>query len=445
MDILETQNVEYKQSWRDEYLKWICGFANAQGGKIYIGIDDAGKITGVEDYKKLMEGLPNKIVNHLGLVVDINLHEKDGKHYIEIVIPVSTVPISYHGTFHYRSGSTKQELKAIALQDFLYKKLGRTWDDTIVGGTNLQDIDESAILSFLKASIKSGRIYQNADKDNLLTLLQNLNLITSENSLRAATILLFGKRPQRYFIHSYFKIGKFGISDADLKFQDVVEGNIFEMVDKVIQLLKDRYLISLISYEGIQRIEKLEYPETALREAILNAIVHKDYTDTTIQLSVYDDKLMLWNPGKLPADIPLERLTKKHPSRPRNKHIAEAFFRAGYIESWGRGIEKILTALKEAELPEPVFEESFGGVMVTFLKDIYTEDMLRKQNLNKRQIKAVLFTKRERRITNSSYQELNATSHRTAARDLQELVEKGFIVKSGTTGKGTYYVLKLQT
>ena len=140
----------------------------------------------------------------------------------------------------------------------------------------------------------------------------------------------------------------------------------------------------------------------------------------------------------------MERLTQKHPSRPRNKHIAEAFFRAGYIESWGRGIEKILTAFKEAELPEPIFEESFGGVMVTFLKDIYTEDVLKKQNLNERQVKAVLFTKRQGRITNSIYQELNATSHRTAARDLQELVEKEFIVKSGTTGKGTYYVLKRQ-
>lgn len=120
MDIVETQNVEYKQSWRDEYLKWICGFANAQGGRIYIGIDDKGEIIGVDDYKKLMDDLPNKIVNHLGLVADTNLHKKNGKRYIEIIVPVSTVPISYHGVHHYRSGSTKQELKGIALQDFLY-------------------------------------------------------------------------------------------------------------------------------------------------------------------------------------------------------------------------------------------------------------------------------------------------------------------------------------
>lgn len=440
----EQQNIEYKQSWRDEYLKWVCGFANAQGGKIYIGIDDNGKVTGVDDYKKLMDDLPNKIVHHLGLVVDVNLHEKDGKRYIEIVVPVSNVPISFHGIYHYRSGSTKQELKGIALQDFLYRKLGKTWDDTTVDGVTLHDIDEKAVASFLKASIKSGRIYQNADKDDLLTLLQNLDLIMSEGKLRAATVLLFAKKPQRHFIHSYFKIGKFGASNADLKFQDTVEGDIFEMVDKVIQLLKDRYLISPITYEGIQRIEKMELPEAALREAVLNAIVHKDYTDTTIQLSVYDDKLMLWNPGKLPVDIPLERLTQKHPSRPRNKHIAEAFFRAGYIESWGRGIEKILTAFKEAGLPEPIFEESFGGVMVTFLKDIYREEYLQNLNLSERQIKALLYIKKQGELTNANYRAINEISKPVATRDLTDLVGRGLIMKVGSTGKGTKYVLPLK-
>lgn len=120
----EQQNIEYKQSWRDEYLKWICGFANAQGGKIFIGIDDKGEITGVEDYSKLMGDIPNKAVNHLGLVVDVNLHDKSDKHYIEIDVPISSVPISYHGAYHYRSGSTKQELKGAPLHNFLLSKVG---------------------------------------------------------------------------------------------------------------------------------------------------------------------------------------------------------------------------------------------------------------------------------------------------------------------------------
>src|ERR1700689_4986220 len=139
--MVEQQNIEYKQSWRDEYLKWICGFANAQGGKIFIGIDDEGKVTGIQEYKKLMEDLPNKIMAHLGLMADINLHQKNKKYYIEIVVPSSIVPISYHGTYHYRSGSTKQELKGTALLDFLLKKIGKTWDEIPVKKASINNIN----------------------------------------------------------------------------------------------------------------------------------------------------------------------------------------------------------------------------------------------------------------------------------------------------------------
>src|SRR5258708_5122590 len=437
----ENQNVEYKESWRDEYLKWVAGFANAQGGKIFIGIDDSSEVVGVDDYKKLMDDIPNKTVNHLGLMVDVNLHKKENKHYVEIDVPVSTVPISYHGAYHYRSGSSKEELKGTYLEDFLLRKIGRTWDDIVIENVSVQEIDEAAVNAFLKAAIRSGRIYPGAYKDDIITLLKNLDLITLDGKLKAAAILLFGKRPMRYFIHSYFKIGKFGISDSDLKFQDTVEGNIFEMVDKIIRLLKERYLISPISYEGIQRIEKLEYPEAALREAVLNAIVHKDYTSTTIQLSVYDNKLMLWNPGKLPTDIPLEKLKEKHSSHPRNKHIAEIFFRAGYIESWGRGIEKIITACQEVELPEPVFEEAWGGVVVTFLKDIYTEENFRKLGLNERQVRGVLNVKEKGQITNSEKQKISNLKQTVSSEELQDLVKKKILKMAGTKGRGAKYIL----
>ena len=101
----ESQNIEYKESWRDEYLKWLCGFANAQGGTIYIGVDDAGNVVGVKDVKKLMEDIPNKIQSGLGIVADVNKHTKDGKDYLEIKVGPSSFPISYHGEFHYRSGA----------------------------------------------------------------------------------------------------------------------------------------------------------------------------------------------------------------------------------------------------------------------------------------------------------------------------------------------------
>ena len=118
----ESQNIEYKESWRDEYLKWICGFANAQGGRIYIGVNDQKEVIGLSDAKRLLEDIPNKIVNYLGIVEDVNLLMEGDKEYIEIVVSPSNMPIAYKGTYHYRSGSTKQELKGLALQQFIMER-----------------------------------------------------------------------------------------------------------------------------------------------------------------------------------------------------------------------------------------------------------------------------------------------------------------------------------
>ena len=134
---LEQQNIEYKQSWRDEYIKWICGFANAEGGKLFIGLDDNGIPTGLDNHKKLLEEIPNKAVNHLGLVVDVNLQESSGKQYIEINVPASSIPVSFHGIYHYRSGSTKQELKGMVLHQFLLKKMGVSWEQKPIPNASL--------------------------------------------------------------------------------------------------------------------------------------------------------------------------------------------------------------------------------------------------------------------------------------------------------------------
>lgn len=111
----ESQNIEYKESWRDEYIKWICGFANAQGGKIYLGVNDKCEVVGLSNSEKLLEDIPNKVRDLLGILIDVNLLEDKGRYYLELIIESSNVPISYKGQYYYRTGSTMQELKGIAL------------------------------------------------------------------------------------------------------------------------------------------------------------------------------------------------------------------------------------------------------------------------------------------------------------------------------------------
>src|ERR1044072_8400119 len=437
----EHQNIEYKQSWRDEYLKWICGFANAQGGRIFIEVDDNGFINGLDNCKKLMDDIPNKAVNHLGLVVDVNMHEKSGKHFIEIIVPTSTVPIAYHGVYHYRSGSTKQELKGIALQNLLLKKVGKKWEDLPVEGATIADLNESTLQSFISKAIKKGSIPPDIKNGATEMLLKNLDLVTEQGQLTHAAILLFGKRPARVSVTASFKIGKFGKSSHDLLFHDIIETNIFDMPDKVMELLTTKYLIRKVSYEGLERMEHLEYPEPALREAVLNAIIHKDYSSTYTFLRVYDDRLHLWNPGTLPEELNPEKLKKEHSSYPRNRNIANVFFKAGYIESWGRDTNKIINSCVNAGLTEPSIEEAQGGFRITFLGNSYTENYLKSLQLNDRQVKAVLHVRKNGEITNSEYQKINNIGRSVTAEELQQITDMQLFVKIGNTGRSTKYIL----
>ena len=138
--MLESQNVEYKSSWRDEYLKWICGFANAKGGSIFIGKDDTGTDIGNVDVKKLLEEIPNKVRDILGIIVDVNLHSNKLVNYIEIVVEPYPYPVNYKGQYHYRSGSTKQELKGTALDKFLLQKKGKRWDGVLIPKVSVEEL-----------------------------------------------------------------------------------------------------------------------------------------------------------------------------------------------------------------------------------------------------------------------------------------------------------------
>lgn len=148
----ESQNIEYKQTWRDEYLKWICGFANANGGTIFIGKDDNGKVVGVADAKQLLEEIPNKVRDVLGIVVEVNLHQTKAGDYLEIAVEPYPNAVNYKGQYHYRSGSTKQELKGAALDKFLLQKKGKRWDGVPVPKVSVGDL-KSETLEFFKKEV----------------------------------------------------------------------------------------------------------------------------------------------------------------------------------------------------------------------------------------------------------------------------------------------------
>lgn len=435
----ETQNIEYKSSWRDEYLKWICGFANANGGTIFIGKDDKGNTVGVAEAKKLLEDIPNKVRDVLGILVDVNLQETAEGDYLEIVVEPYPNPVNYKGQYHYRSGATKQELKGVALDKFLLQKQGKRWDSVTIPKVTIADLKQETLAFFRERGIKSKRLPDSIPQDDVAQLLENLNLI-EEGNLKRAALLLFHPNPEKFITGAYVKIGYFQ-READLVFQDEVHGNLIEQVEKTIELLFTKYIKAIISYEGIHRVETYEYPKEAVREALLNAIAHKDYSGLTpIQIRVYRDKLMIWNEGTLPENWTLEKLLQSHSSRPYNPDIANAFFRCGYVESWGRGVHIMAKLCQAQGLPQPFYNIDGSDFWIEF-RDLFNENELKHKGLNERQIKAVLYVKEKEKITNKEYMELNGISNRTATYELKELVEKYNLLKQSGSSINTHYEL----
>jgi len=374
-------------------------------------------------------------------LVDVNLHHTVKGDFIEIIVESYPYPVNYKGQYHYRSGATKQELRGAALDKFLLQRKGKKWDGVPLPNISVAKLKQETLDFFRKRALKSQRIEEDVLTDSNELLIENLQLI--ENAfLKRAAILLFHPNPEKFITGAFIKIGFFE-TDDDLKFQDEIHGNLFEQIEKAMDLLFTKYIKAEISYEGINRVEKYEYPKDAVREALLNAIAHKDYSGgVPIQISVYNDKIIFWNEGQLPENWTVENLLTKHPSKPYNPDIANALFRSGYIESWGRGTLKMIKVCIDAGLPKPLYYYDMSGFFVEFRKDIFSEKYLKSLGLSDRQEKAIIFIKEKGKISNSEYQDLNNVSKSTATRDLSELVEKYEILKrAGDIGAGTIYVL----
>jgi ATP-dependent DNA helicase RecG len=457
MVLRESQTVEFKEVWRDDYLKTVCAFANTDGGVLYIGVDDGGKAVGVKDIKKLIEDLPNKAMNFLAVVVSVEVGEEGGEQFIKITVPKSSAALSYKGKFYTRSGSTTQELKSSALQRLLLKANNLSWDEIGVDTADYDDIDKETVARFVIRATQHNRLPLGIDSTNIEQLFHNLKLLTEDGELTRAAVLLFGKDPTRFFRCATFKLGRFrGISSADLIIQDLIEGNLFTTFEQVINFLKSKYLLSPISYQGMQRVETLEIPDKAIREAVLNALIHKDYTGrTAIMLRVYDPTVSIWNEGEL-EKLTIEDLSREHSSYQRNPLIADIFFRAGYIEAWGRGTLTIINEAAKGGLPAPAFEVYQGGLKVTFQrnlawspgeesKDEFGDESCKSDFcLSLRQQKAVDYVRENGSISNKIYQEINDVSKRTASRDLMELVQNQILERSGSVGESVKYVLVAQ-
>jgi len=434
----ETETVEFKASPNEVFYKTISAFSNTKGGIILLGVDRKGSITGVEPVSRVLEDLTNRIVNKLSIYPEIETMDIKGKRVIAFKVARSGYPVSYEGRYYERVGNTTREMKPERLRAFMLSRM--PWD-SVPGDFLFDEIDMETVNSFLRLAVGKKRLADISIDESPKTVLEKLELI-SDGKLKNGAILIFGKNPQKHFINHSVRIGRFK-TETTIIDDKWAKRNLFQQFEETINILK-QFISVRYEIKDFQREDIWDYPIPALREAVLNALTHRDYFNIAnfILIKVYDDHIWFSNPGGLPEGIAIEELKKPHGSFLRNPLIAKVFYLAGFIEQYGSGTVRMVEWMKEAGLPEPEYKEEMGGFSVYFHKDIYTEENLRKMGLNERQIKAVIYVKEKGRITNKEYQDLNEISKRTASRDLDDLVEKNFMRQIGVTGRGTEYILK---
>jgi len=436
----ENQNTEFKETWRDDYMKTLAAFANTDGGVMVIGKDDDGNVKGILNSPELLEILPNKIVQKLNIHPLVKYIETDGLATIEIVVEAYNYAVSYNGKYYIRTGSTTQELADRELQRFLLARNKQTWESCVVDEATLEDIDFETVERFKRLSKSQ---IKGIEQETPEMILRKLRLIDKDNKLKRAAILLFGKSPQDFFLSSYFKIGKFS-SLTEIITDNIIEGNLFQQLDEILDLLESKYLIKkVIGYENWQRKEELEFPEIALREAVINALIHKDYSGSHTQMKIFQDSIWIWNAGGLLEGLTVDLLRTNHESILRNELICNTFYKAGFIEAWGRGTIKIINACKDAGLPEPEFSVRQFSFEVVFKTAKFTSEYINSLNLNERQTKIVNYLFENEFITNSICQNINGVNRTMANRDINILIEKGVIKSSNKKGLGANYILNI--
>ena len=443
----ESETTEFKTSlaeWRD-VVETISAFSNRGGGLIFVGVGDDYEIIGIDDGKSTLENLANQIKQNTDPVIypSIRIEEIGGKPIIVVdVKEFEQKPVLAFGRGFMRVGKSSQKIGYEEIRRLALLSSKVYWDGRVCEGAGLEDIDEGKVRWFLDLAKRERGldIREDATVDEVLMRLR----LSDDDRLTNAAVLLFGKEPERFFTRPDMKCVRFkgtGVTGEMIDFK-VVKGNLFDqMVETERFIYNNISLATWIENGELQRQERWEYPQKAIREALANAFCHRGYeTTSSAQVRIFDDRMEIWNPGRLPDGWTVETLKQKHESKPPNPHITEHFFWVKYVEDVGTGTNKIIDWCKEWGFPEPIFEFTETSVIVTLRKTVSSSNIDR-LGLNERQKIVVDYVVKHDSITNTKYMELTGVSRRTATSDLAYLVDEGIFVRMGEGKRDFRYVL----
>ena len=371
----ESETLEFKKSTgqRSAAAKTLCAMLNGQGGVVLFGATDKGEIVGQKVAAKTLEDLAQEF-RKIDPQVTPSLETIDTGNRLAVIVvtaPSSGGPFMFDGRAYVRSGSTTQRMTKNTYEDLLSFQMhpSKRWENQPAVNINLDDLDHEEILRTREEAVRQRNISAGTSMD-VGDILDRLGLRVDGNITQAA-LVLFGKSRLSDYPQCRLKMGRFrGTAiTGDILHNRQERMNAFSMMREGIAFL-DRILplASHFPKGKILREDRLPVPPEALREILLNAIIHRDYSAYWgyVAIAVFDDRIEITSSGLLPPGITVEMLSGPHLSKLRNPKIADTFHRVGAIEAWGRGTNRVIEECKKYGIEPPTFREESGMLVVTF-------------------------------------------------------------------------------
>ena len=439
----ESVEVEFKQSFHSvqEIARIISAFANTQGGLLFLGLKDNGTIEGIKENLDIVQqkiSQANSII-HPTPLTNVGIHTLDHKKIIIITVhrADSSVFHSVEGVIYVRLGSTVQKLEGQSIVEFLRNRQILLFEESLEFSASLKDIDENKVKEYLNLRKQTDYLQNHSVKDFLLS--KKLVSFQPEVKLKSVALLFFAKDPQSFFPYSLIKLVRFdGVEPIKVLAYEEAKGNLPQIIDHAVNFMR-RFIAKEFVITETKRKEIPFLPEDAVREAIINAVAHRDYFNKNeIQLSIFDDRVEITNPGGLPEGMSPELLGSL--SIQRNPKIYQLLKDYAYMEGIGSGISKIRRLMNENKLSDPEFTitKDFFRLVLRLRKG---KEAVPSLELTKRQINIIDYLKKNKKIKSKECATINKISNPTAVKELTGLEKNGLIQKIGTY-RGVYYILK---
>ena len=449
----ESETVEFKQSTAQltRVGETLCGFLNASGGEVLIGIAPTGKIVGQQVADSTLRDIA-AVLDRFEPPVHIAMQRiqvEQGRQVIVLGAPAESesVPFTYNGRAYQRIGSTTSVMPQERYQQLLLERSysQHRWENRPAIGVKLTDLDDEEIRRTVRLGIEAGRMPEVTGSD-IADILDRLGIRQHGHILHAA-VVLFGSNFLPDYPQCQLRMARFkGIDKSEFLDQRQLYGHAFHLLGEAMLFLRRHLPVAGRILPGVlERQDEPLFPLAALREAVVNALCHRTYTHPggAVSVAIFDDRLEIWSDGTLPFGLRPEDLKQDHPSRPRNPLITSVFYRRGLIEQWGRGTQKIVELCVKAGHPEPEFAEQAGTVVVRFLPRGYIAPQRIAHDLTQRQREILqILAGRDAALREMLTALSHPSSERALRDDLYHLKRLGLIETRGHGRGATWFLVQ---